>query len=297
MEISTTTGEVAKVLGSDVAALHAIRSAGFGVCDFSLWNDPWDGGIWTLGENDFNSYFKDLRSVSDVIGLRIGQAHAPFASTVGEAEQDAHRLSVIRRAILAAGILGSPSIVVHPAIHIPEGGSAGRDASLEYNLRMYKSLVPQVEQSGVKVALENLFKYEFDERWGRRVVPGFTSNAEDLSELLTALGSEHFCLCLDVGHCLLTGLNPAEMIRQLAPWLETLHIHDNAGLEDDHLLPYLGKADWDAICMALRESGYRGTLNLEADEMVPRFPSALMPTLLSFMAQTATELARRIGAA
>jgi sugar phosphate isomerase/epimerase len=60
-------------------------------------------------------------------------------------------------------------------------------------------------------------------------------------------------LCFDAGHANLDGdvLPALETTRDS---LVTTHIHDNRGERDDHLLPYEGTIDWDALVPALPPS-------------------------------------------
>jgi sugar phosphate isomerase/epimerase len=45
--------------------------------------------------------------------------------------------------------------------------------------------------------------------------------------------------------------------------LKAVHIHDNMGKEDEHLIPGDGIIDWNAFADALREIGYTGVISLE----------------------------------
>ena len=45
--------------------------------------------------------------------------------------------------------------------------------------------------------------------------------------------------------------------------LVALHVHDNFIKTDDHLIPFMGKVDFDHVGRELAESGFDGTLMLE----------------------------------
>ncbi len=88
--------------------------------------------------------------------------------------------------------------------------------------------------------------------------------AADLLALIKAAGGKQLGLCLDTGHALLAGVDSAGFIRQAGTALQALHIADNRGQKDDHLLPYgYGQAPWPTIMEALRETGYEGLFNFE----------------------------------
>ena len=44
-----------------------------------------------------------------------------------------------------------------------------------------------------------------------------------------------------------------------------LHLHDNDGTGDQHLLPFDGDVDWESVALILSRTAYGGTLALEVD--------------------------------
>ena len=46
--------------------------------------------------------------------------------------------------------------------------------------------------------------------------------------------------------------------------LASVHVHDNHGRADDHLMPFEGTIDWPAAMTALQKVGYDGALIFEA---------------------------------
>lgn len=50
--------------------------------------------------------------------------------------------------------------------------------------------------------------------------------------------------------------DPAAALRTAASHLISLHIHDNSGVADEHLLPGRGVIDWRQVLAALREVRY-----------------------------------------
>jgi sugar phosphate isomerase/epimerase len=92
------------------------------------------------------------------------------------------------------------------------------------------------KQRGVTLVLEN--------------TPGEMATPTNLKNFLEQTRLTNVKLCFDTGHAHIEGgLAPAlEAIRDL---IVTTHVHDNNGERDDHLLPYEGTIDWDAILGAL----------------------------------------------
>ncbi|HET6144448.1 MAG TPA: sugar phosphate isomerase/epimerase family protein [Candidatus Acidoferrales bacterium] len=93
-------------------------------------------------------------------------------------------------------------------------------------------------QRGVTLALEN--------------TPGEMATPLNLKHFLEQTRLTNIKLCFDAGHAHLEGgeIEALEAVRSL---VVTTHLHDNRGERDDHLLPYEGTIDWDALLGALPE--------------------------------------------
>jgi sugar phosphate isomerase/epimerase len=57
--------------------------------------------------------------------------------------------------------------------------------------------------------------------------------------------------------------NGIDLIRELAPWLNYVHLADNGGVDDDHCGFRQGTTDWDGYLAALRDMGFDGTYCVE----------------------------------
>ena len=72
------------------------------------------------------------------------------------------------------------------------------------------------------------------------------------------------CVCLDTGHLHLFDKDQRNFILKAGKRLKALHIADNQGFEDQHMMPYgRGNIDFDEVVRALREIHYEGLFNLE----------------------------------
>ena len=77
-----------------------------------------------------------------------------------------------------------------------------------------------------------------------------------IDELNKLADERLFGFCLDVGHATLLGKDLYRFISILGDRLQVLHVHDNNGLQDEHLFPYMGITNWDRFCRALGEYNY-----------------------------------------
>jgi len=115
-------------------------------------------------------------------------------------------------------------------------------ADEEYDLRKFDAAFTSLEHlkifakdCGVQILLENN--------------PDHLSTPERLAQFLQYTRLE-VKVCFDVGHAHLTGgVQPAFEILQ--PYSVSLHLHDNHGEKDDHLMPFAGKIDWPATIKAI----------------------------------------------
>lgn len=91
-------------------------------------------------------------------------------------------------------------------------------------------------QRGVTLAIEN--------------TPGEMATPVNLKNFLEQTRLSNVKLCFDAGHAHIEG-GAQEALEAVRDLVVTTHMHDNRGEHDDHLLPYEGAIDWDAILAAL----------------------------------------------
>ncbi len=90
-------------------------------------------------------------------------------------------------------------------------------------------------------------------------------NIDTLLNIVNAVDSDKLAICLDTGHLNLTkGGDQEEFIRKCGAKLQALHIADNLGVNDNHILPYsAGTVDWQKVMRALKVIGYNKLFNFE----------------------------------
>jgi len=200
-----------------------------------------------------------MRAILSRHGVRVDCVHAPFPDgdrlfslDEGERRESVRQCEV---AVEAAADLESSIVVIHliQPYDIPHGEA--RDRMIDQGRRSVAALAARCEARGVKLALENGQRTDYDE-----VVTAF------LMEFDTpAVG-----FCYDSGHENVQGAC-FRMLERFASRLLTLHLHDNSGW-DSHVLPYEGTIEWSRLPGILRAADYRGPLLLEADIGNSAFP-------------------------
>lgn len=281
MRLSIETYVLHKRYG-DEKAIKMLKNAGFDSVDYSYnWLKEDDE---TLGEN-YVAYAHKLKRLLDENGMVCNQAHAPFSVVYGSSfDKTDKNYEQIVRSMESAAIIGAKYIVIH-SLKVPEGVDV-----FDYNLQYYKSFQPYCEKFKIAVAIENLPNY------GARIgefYPGRLHTPELLYKMLDALQSPWFVVCADTGHAGITGVEPQDLIRGLdRDVLKVIHVHDNDYVTDKHMLPFMGKFDWEKIMQALKDIDYAGDFNLELPYFLDKFSDDLIEDALAFAAKVGRKLIR-----
>lgn len=236
--------------------LAMIKAAGFDGADITLC-----GPQVALLEGDYLAAARDVRAEADRLGLPILQAHAPFDSTTAYAEE---KLELTKRSIEFAGICGAHCIVVHPIQHLSYfDDPKNAEILFEYNMEFYGKLKDVADRYGIRIATENMWRTN---KMRQVIDHSVCSRPEEFCRYvdeLQRLYGNTFTGCLDLGHTVLVGVDPCQMIGAMGHRVGALHVHDNDYHKDLHLAPGLGSMNYNAITAALKEIGYKGHFTLE----------------------------------
>lgn len=114
--------------------------------------------------------------------------------------------------------------------------------------RSLDALRPVAAQCGVRIALENMPGDDFAQH----------------RQLFAEYGPEYLGLCYDSGHGNLGDRHGLEHLEALRDRLISVHLHDNDGAADQHLLPFAGSVEWPRLARLLARSAYAGCVSLES---------------------------------
>ncbi|MBN2232410.1 MAG: sugar phosphate isomerase/epimerase [Deltaproteobacteria bacterium] len=111
---------------------------------------------------------------------------------------------------------------------------------LENSIRFWAPFLELAERADTYIAMENIFEY----------------TPENIAALIAALNSPRFGTCFDIGHWRLFGtVDLGAWLAAVAPALHAVHLHDNHGEFDDHLVPGDGIIDYDEFNRRLAACG------------------------------------------
>ena len=184
-------------------------------------------------------------------GLIFQSVHAPFT--------DAHKpwkwgpegdkvIDNLIECIRECSAAGAPIVIIHPIIGMD------RHNPTDLGIKRFGRLVEEAEKLGIKVAFENVEGIEY------------------LEKIIAELGSSPAVgYCWDTGHEMCYN-NSMDVPALFGDKLICTHLNDNLGqtdpsivtwLDDSHLMPFDGVADWKGIADRLMRVDYAGELTFE----------------------------------
>ncbi len=251
MKLATTTCDFDKVLQSYQEKIDCICEAGFKYIDLSMYviekndelliSENWCDNAKTILDNTLKK------------GAKFVQAHSPGGNPLSENKFSVEELiRATIRSIDVCGVLGIPNIVVHAGML----KGISKEEYFERNRAFFEKLFPAMERNNVNVLCENSTMKNMGDKY-------FTNTGADIKEFVEYVNHPLFHACWDTGHGNCEGAQYNE-ITAIGSDLYALHVNDNRGGEDEHLLPYFGTMNLDEIMSALIDIGYNGYFTFEA---------------------------------
>ena len=265
-------------------SIHRLKAAGFEHIDLNLTgiDNPLD---MFFGE-DWEQKAYALREDAESLGVTFIQAHAPYnpkrSFLAYSQEETDHFRQVLMRSEKIAEICGVPNVVIHPLaeVHAP---MEDVETHVRYNYAFYDEFLTACDSAGICACFENL-------------PLGYGRFASQLLALMNGQNGYNVAICWDFGHGQLnypkrtwSDADQTATIRMLKGHIRAVHVHDNLGKEDNHLLPFLGIIEWEKVLPALRESGFAGDLVFEIKQNAG-MPYDLMDDSMRFCAAVGEKL-------
>ncbi len=152
-----------------------------------------------------------------------------------------------------AKLMGIKCAVVHPIALYSRDASYGD--FIRANMAFLSPIVAYAKEHGIKICVENMASYK--EAPDNHL---YGSCALNISALAEKLGCG---ICWDTGHANISGYKQSEQMEILKGKIDVLHIHDNNGVKDEHLLPFDGNIDWQDVALGIRCCDFSGILDVE----------------------------------
>lgn len=297
MRLSANIGALELKLGLPLAA-KIVKEAGFDACDYSLISNLELPNSPYLTDN-YREVAANARRIIEAEGLTVNQTHAPFKFPYNMwADPELFNGTVFPRMVRAleiSSILGADVCVIHPLHHLDYRGN--EEKLFTMNMEYYGRLLPYAEKFGVKIGVENMWQKH---KLRKNICIDTCATTAEFIRYVDGLNSEYAVACLDVGHVLLPDQpeSVGDFIRALGrDRLLALHVHDNEYASDAHMLPYMGKLDWEEITKALGEIDYKGDLTYEvSDALFANAPEHMVGAFVNLWGAVGKDLLRRVEA-
>lgn len=254
MKVSTEIASIYKQVGIE-RSIELVAKAGFDAWDFTMtalcqW-DKKNGRIVSTDspflKDNYLAFARRLKQIGLDNGIHCNQSHVPYPMYVKEIADYA------KRAIECTAEAGANICVIHPMNHNPS----------EDNAEMYNELLPFAKEHGVKIATENMWKWNTE---ADKAEFAACATAENFNKLLSLVDDDYLVACVDIGHSEIMGdtVSAYGLIKALGGKVQALHIHDNDRWHDSHQIPFSMDIDFTMVARALKEINYQGYLTLEA---------------------------------
>lgn len=118
------------------------------------------------------------------------------------------------------------------------------DKNNKYFINNIKEIIEYAEELKIKIAFENTKVYGV------------------LEYIFDNINSDYIGVCYDFGHDH-AFFNDEFDFDRFKNKILAVHIHDNFGTFDEHLLPFDGSIDFERVIAKLKDANYRGPITLE----------------------------------
>ncbi|MCX7014209.1 MAG: sugar phosphate isomerase/epimerase [Candidatus Sumerlaeota bacterium] len=182
------------------------------------------------------------------LGVELPQGHLILHADV-TVDDPEPLLNDLKRWLDLYVALGIRSAVIHPGgNHLKIRGADPRILR-ERRARSFGILADHVKGTPVTLCIENT-------HW--------TNTAYELRSIIDAVGGPNLAICLDTGHLHQGRGRQREFILAAGKHLKAIHVADNEGQDDQHLMPFgKGSVNWQEVVAALKEIRFAGPFNLE----------------------------------
>ena len=215
--------------------------------------------IWAgrphLYRSDLDDEIEKLRDLLDAYGMEICNlipAQFRYPSVLCSDNESVRKDSVayIKTAADNASKIGSPSISLCPGMALFD-----RDISAGWKqlVKSFREIEEYVRDRDLLLLIEPAHRFESN----------LIRTVDECIAMIEELKSDRFGILLDTGHCLINGESFREIVPRCRDYPLHIHIDDNCGESDSHLVPGEGSVDFAALAESLDSIGFQGFVSAE----------------------------------
>lgn len=244
-----------------------LREYGYTAVDYGLGDTQ---EIFKLSEEERKIELQRNVKLADEAGIEIYQAHGPWRWPPRDytPEDRANRMEVMKASIRAASYLGCKNWVIHPIMPmgVNDMDTPDEQKTWDMNKVFMTELLAYAKEYETTICFETMPM----PRLG-------IGRPDDILRFVNEMNDENFKICFDTGHAAVFShlISVGDAIRKMGDKIACFHIHDSNAKHDLHMLPGTGVIDWDDVCAAIKEIGYKGVFSLESNNAPKNWPKEL----------------------
>ena len=249
---------------------YAIRElAALGYDGIEFW-----GGRPHMYRHDLDAEMSQIRELVEETGMVVcnfipAQFRYPSLLCSDNPRVRHESVEYIWDAIDNAIRMGAPSVSLCP-------GMVPWDRSVQCGwanlVRSFREIDEYCQEKPIHLLIEPAHRFETN----------LIATVEDCIRMLDTLKSPRFGILLDTGHCHVNGEEFETVVPLCAGRPLHIHVDDNDGTSDAHLLPGAATVDFAALRRALEVIGYDGYLSAELGQFYAMNPKAACQQTLDF---------------
>jgi sugar phosphate isomerase/epimerase len=232
-------------------SMRRCKEAGFDVLDLNMC--AMSTGKTEFNRDDWMTQADMVRNEAEKLGIEFSQSHPPYRPTkyphFTKEEDEAYFKEITRRSIIISGMMGVKWAVMHPVTAF-ENAEYNLKEDIASNHEVFDEVIELAIKEKVGIAFENMSDRDNRRRFG--------STVSELKELVDSFDHAMVGVCWDIGHGHRIYNDSVRPIKEMGRYIKALHVDDNHGSSDEHLLPFLGTIQWEGVMNTLKEIGYEG---------------------------------------
>lgn len=252
-------------------AIRSLHKAGYQ--GIEIW-----GGRPHAYRHDLDEQMDELRALLDECEMAVSNfvpAQFRYPSILCSLNEVVRKDSVsyIKDAIDNAIKFGAPYVSLCPGMTLQ-----GEEVQIGWRQlrRSFEELLDYAAGKDVTLLIEPAHKYEST----------LILTVDDGLRMIDEIGSDQLGILLDTGHAHVNGEDLAQVVHKLKDMPLHIHIDDNNGSSDAHLIPGEGNIDFAPFAQALRDIDYGGFVSAELGFGYTSDPDAAVTQTYAWLAET-----------
>ena len=224
--------------------IRELKKHGYDYCELSF-----EHSYDLMNRGDIKKAGEDFAKFASELGMDISQGHLSYEAKLCKPEGK----EFLKKQIDLFLAMGVKNAVLHcDSFAWKEGNTLTREEKIEENCKALAELLDYIKDSDMVICLENLISTDF------------INHVDGLLYFMDKFKSKNLGICLDTGHLNLRDRDQVNFIKKAGKHIKALHLADNQGETDQHLMPYgCGTVDFVSVIREMKAIGYDGLYNLE----------------------------------